>query len=66
MSHGPTPHVPEPSAWPATLAAGMTLVAAGVVTNWIVSAAGIVVSLVAGAGWIALLLGERERSERGG
>lgn len=58
------PHVPAPSAWPATLAAGITLVAAGAATNWVVLAAGAVMALVALVGWTGDLWAEPSEREK--
>jgi hypothetical protein len=44
-------HVEPPSYWPIVLAAGLALIAIGVVFNPIVSLVGVVVVLVATAGW---------------
>jgi hypothetical protein len=43
--------LPRPTAWPITLALGVTLLAFGIVTQWIISIAGLVVFLVACGGW---------------
>ncbi|HXJ79432.1 MAG TPA: hypothetical protein VMS64_12230 [Candidatus Methylomirabilis sp.] len=43
--------LPAPTAWPMALALGVTLLFAGLVTNAIVSAVGIVLVLVASVGW---------------
>lgn len=50
------PHLPSSSAWPATLAAGAALLAASIVTNWVVGLAGLILVVAALAGWLALLL----------
>jgi hypothetical protein len=47
--------MPRPTAWPIVLALGVTLLAAGVATNLVLSAAGLLVSLVAVGGWIGQL-----------
>ena len=44
--------LPRPSIWPVTLAAGLTLAAAGVVTSWIVGAAGAAIALLALVAWV--------------
>lgn len=44
-------HLPSPSYWPIVLAMGMTFVAVGVVSSILISLAGLVVILVATAGW---------------
>ena len=57
---GTRPHVlPEPTAWPATIAAGITLAAAGLVTSPLLLFVGGAVALVGLAGWASLLLEER-------
>ncbi|HUI81829.1 MAG TPA: hypothetical protein VLY24_28095 [Bryobacteraceae bacterium] len=51
--HKPQPkHLPQPSYAPALMALGLTLVLWGVVTNWIVSAIGLVVTAAAAWLWI--------------
>jgi len=55
------PHRPAATVWPAALATGVTLAAAGLVTHWIVSLAGVVLAIAALVGWIELLVRE-ERS----
>ena len=47
----PEIHLPSPSYWPIALAFGMALIAVGVVSTIIVSIVGVVVLLVAIAGW---------------
>ncbi len=47
----PDIHLPSPSFWPIVLAFGMALIATGVVSTFIVSIVGVVVLLVAIAGW---------------
>ncbi len=47
--------MPRPTAWPLVLALGVTLLAAGVATNLALSAAGLVLALVAVGGWIGQL-----------
>jgi hypothetical protein len=44
--------IPPPTIWPATLALGTTGIAFGVVTHWILSAAGLFLFLLGAAGWI--------------
>ncbi len=46
-------HAPAPTVWPAVLATGVTLAAAGVVTSPLFILAGAVISAVALAGWVA-------------
>jgi hypothetical protein len=53
-------HAPTPSAWPATLALGVTLVAAGVVMSPLLIAAGALVAATALAGWVSEALAEAE------
>jgi cytochrome c oxidase subunit 1 len=51
MKEQPEIHLPSPSFWPIVLAFGMALIAVGVVSTIIVSIVGVVVLLVAIAGW---------------
>ena len=51
MDKNPESHLPAPSYWPIVLAFGMTLIAAGVDSTFIVSIVGIIMLLVAIAGW---------------
>lgn len=53
-------HLPAPSAWPAALAMGVTLAAAGLITSPLVLVGGAILTALAVAGWIALLLEEGE------
>jgi hypothetical protein len=54
--HRPLPAtLPRPTAWPAVVAFGATLVAWGLITSWIISGVGFVVFAVATAGWVAEL-----------
>jgi len=50
-----TIEMPAPTAWPIVLALGITLVAAGIATNLVFSAVGLLVSIVAVGGWIGQL-----------
>ena len=47
----PEIHLPAPSYWPIVLAFGLALIAAGVVSSFLVSIAGVVVMMAAIAGW---------------
>jgi len=51
MKKEPDFHLPSPSYWPILLAFGMTLLAIGVVSTFIISIVGVIVMLVAIAGW---------------
>jgi cytochrome c oxidase subunit 1 len=51
MDEHPEIHLPSPSFWPIVLAFGLALIAIGVVSTLIVSIVGVVVLLVAIAGW---------------
>ena len=51
MNEPPEIHLPSPSFWPIVLAFGLALIAVGVVSTFIVSLLGVVVLLVAIAGW---------------
>ena len=50
-------HLPEPSIWPVTLALGVSIAAAGVVTHWLVVLSGALLTALALAGWIADAIG---------
>ena len=56
MSHD----LPEPTVWPATLAAGVTLAAAGLVTSPLLIAVGGLIAAIAIAGWIAIVAAAEE------
>jgi len=43
--------LPAPSSWPMVLAFGITLLGAGLVTHWVVSLIGIIITLRAAVGW---------------
>jgi hypothetical protein len=47
--------VPEPTYWPATLALGIVLLLWGVVTSVVISAVGLLVTVVALGGWIGAM-----------
>ena len=47
----PSIHLPPPSFWPIILAAGVLLIAVGVVSTSIISIIGVVVMLAAIVGW---------------
>ena len=53
-----TIEMPAPTAWPLALALGITLTVAGLVTNEIVSAVGVILTLAAGLGWWRQVLPE--------
>ena len=42
---------PGPSIWPVTLALGVSIAAAGVVTHWLVVISGLLLTIVAIAAW---------------
>jgi len=44
--------LPPPTVWPATLSLGVTLMAFGVVTSWIMSITGTILFLFGAAGWV--------------
>ncbi len=59
--HLPLPEkLPAPTAWPMVQALGATLLAWGVITSWIISAAGLALFAAGTGGWIA-----RMRHEEG-
>ncbi|HVA21446.1 MAG TPA: cytochrome c oxidase subunit 4 [Candidatus Micrarchaeia archaeon] len=45
-------HLPPPSYWPIVLAVGMAMALIGVITQYVVVAIGLLITLVALAGWI--------------
>lgn len=51
MKEQPEIHLPSPSYWPIVLAFGLALIAIGVVSTIFASIVGVVVILVAIAGW---------------
>jgi len=51
MKEQPEIHLPSPTYWPIALAFGMALIAIGVVSNFIISIVGVIVMLIAIAGW---------------
>jgi len=65
MKEHPDIHLPPPSYWPIALAFGLVLIAIGVVSSFIISIVGIVVMLVAIAGWTMenRALGQEEHHE---
>ena len=52
-SKAPHIHLPPPSFWPIVLAAGMTLMAIGLIFTVIITAVGVVVLLASIIGWTA-------------
>ena len=44
--------LPLPTVWPATLSLGVTLMAFGVVTSWIMSLTGLILFLFGAGGWV--------------
>lgn len=58
MSERRPTHGPAPSIWPVTLATGVGLAAAGVVTSPLVVAAGALIAAIAVVGWIRQALEE--------
>lgn len=56
QSHGETIHLPAPTATPMALALGITLLGAGLVTSWEVSALGLVLMVHSAAGWFREVL----------
>lgn len=53
MAHDSSPeiHLPPPSYWPIVLALGLLLIAVGIIFGLVISALGVIVLLVAIAGW---------------
>jgi hypothetical protein len=50
-------HGPAPSIWPVTLALGVSIAAAGIVTHWLVVVSGLLLTVLAIAAWTAELIG---------
>ena len=53
MAHDSSPdiHLPPPSYWPIVLALGLLLIAVGIIFGLVISVLGVIVLLVAIAGW---------------
>jgi hypothetical protein len=51
--------LPPPTVWPATLAFGVTLMAFGVLTSWLMSVTGFIVFLFGAGGWVEDLRNDR-------
>ena len=49
-------HMPAPTQWPLIMAVGLTLVFAGLVTNFIITALGIVMTIAGAVGWFRQVL----------
>lgn len=64
--HSTPPHMPAPTLWPVTIAAGLTLLAWGSVTSPVFSAVGALLVLLGIAGWVRELWRDaRAGQERG-
>jgi hypothetical protein len=44
--------LPLPTVWPATLSLGVTMMAFGIVTSWVMSVSGAIIFLCGAAGWV--------------
>jgi hypothetical protein len=55
--------MPSPTAWPLFLAFGAALMFAGPVTNLIITAVGVLVAMVAGAGWFRQVFPHEQHTE---
>ena len=55
--------MPSPTAWPLLLAFGAALMFAGLVTHWSITAAGVLVAVVASAGWFGQVFPHEQHSE---
>lgn len=58
-----TIHLPSPTAWPLLLAFGATLIFAGLVTHLSITAIGVLIALVASAGWFRQVLPHEQHTE---
>src|SRR5262245_17626492 len=58
MTHQSPDHVemPRPTAWPLVLSVGVTLLAAGVITHWLLLLVGAVLVLLGLIGWVGQLI----------
>ena len=45
------PAAPAPSIWPVTIALGLAILCAGVITHWVIVLGGAILSLLALVGW---------------
>lgn len=52
VGHSPTVHLPRPTMWPSVMAAGITMIAAGLILSLFFSLAGAIVFAIALGGWI--------------
>ena len=57
--------LPAPTIWPVVMALGITLLAAGIATNYFVSAGGAILFLMAVRGWVRDLIDERREHQYG-
>jgi hypothetical protein len=55
----PHEHLPHPTYWPAGLALGITFLAWGLITSWVILAVGFVFFVASLAGWIQEIRYER-------
>ena len=53
--------LPEPTYWPAVFALGNTLLLWGLLTTWIISAAGLILFIGSLSGWIRDILREHRK-----
>ncbi len=53
--------LPEPTLWPAVLALGSCFLAWGILTSWLMSAAGAVLFIMGCAGWVGDLRGVKNK-----
>src|SRR5690349_9780256 len=49
-------HLPAPTQWPLIMAVGLTLLFAGLVTNAMISALGVVMAIIGAVGWFRQVL----------
>ena len=48
-------HLPEPTYWPFFLAIGITFIAWGLISTWIIAVGGVIVLIISLVGWINIL-----------
>ena len=56
-------HLPKPTAWPAALSLGATLLVWGIVTQWLITLIGLLLFVVSLVGWIQDIRKERHELE---
>lgn len=63
QSHTGVVHLPTPTSWPLVLSLGITLLLTGLVTSWVISLLGVVLTLPAIVGWFRQVLPHERHEE---